>query len=36
MWHSLSIKSSTIVEAKGCGVVYKEVDKAVDDNVTWS
>jgi len=27
------MKSSTIVEAKGCGVVYKEVDKAVDDNV---
>ena len=30
-----SMNSSTIVEAKGCGVVYKEMDKAIDDNVAW-
>jgi len=24
---------STIVKAKGCGIVYKEVDKAIDNNV---
>jgi len=29
------MNSSTIVEAKGCGVVYKEMDKAIDDNVAW-
>jgi len=28
--------SSTIVKAKGCGIVYKEVDKAIDDNIAQS
>ena len=31
-----SERCSTIIEAQGCGVVHKEVDKAVDDNVAWS
>jgi len=36
MWlHFCCLRSSTIVEAEGCRVICKEVDKAVDDGVAW-
>jgi len=27
---------SSIVKAKGCWIVYEEVDKAINDYITWS